>query len=53
MAIDHISQDTNNSPKTGTWRVKAGLAQMLKGGLIMDVVTADQAKIAEVRGLFL
>ena len=50
MAIDHISQDTNNSPKTGTWRVKAGLAQMLKGGVIMDVVTADQAKIAEDAG---
>ena len=36
--------------KTGTWRVKAGLAQMLKGGVIMDVVTADQAKIAEDAG---
>ena len=34
----------------GTWRVKAGLAQMLKGGVIMDVVTADQAKIAEDAG---
>ena len=33
--------------KTGTWSVKSGLAQMLKGGVIMDVVTADQAKIAE------
>src|SRR4051794_10075600 len=30
-----------------TFRVKAGLAEMLKGGVIMDVVTADQAKIAE------
>ncbi len=37
-------------PETGTWRVKAGLAQMLKGGVIMDVVTADQAKIAEDAG---
>ena len=36
--------------ETGTWRVKAGLAQMLKGGVIMDVVTADQAKIAEDAG---
>ena len=35
---------------TGTWRVKSGLAQMLKGGVIMDVVTADQAKIAEDAG---
>ncbi|GIS68343.1 MAG: hypothetical protein CM1200mP7_2920 [Chloroflexota bacterium] len=36
----------NNNSK-GTWEVKSGLAQMLKGGVIMDVVTADQAKIAE------
>ena len=36
--------------ETGTWRVKGGLAQMLKGGVIMDVVTADQAKIAEDSG---
>jgi pyridoxal 5'-phosphate synthase pdxS subunit len=35
---------------TGTWRVKGGLAQMLKGGVIMDVTTADQAKIAEDAG---
>ena len=34
----------------GTWDVKAGLAQMLKGGVIMDVVTPDQAKIAEEAG---
>ncbi|MDP7469738.1 MAG: pyridoxal 5'-phosphate synthase lyase subunit PdxS, partial [Dehalococcoidia bacterium] len=27
----------------GTWKVKAGLAQMLKGGVIMDVVTPDHA----------
>ena len=36
--------------QAGTWRVKAGLAQMLKGGVIMDVVTAEQAKIAEDAG---
>jgi pyridoxal 5'-phosphate synthase pdxS subunit len=35
---------------TGTWKVKTGLAQMLKGGVIMDVVTADQARIAENAG---
>jgi pyridoxal 5'-phosphate synthase pdxS subunit len=35
---------------TGTFRVKAGLAEMLKGGVIMDVVTAEQAKIAEDAG---
>ena len=36
--------------ETGTWRVKAGLAQMLKGGVIMDVVTPEHAKIAEKAG---
>jgi pyridoxal 5'-phosphate synthase pdxS subunit len=35
---------------TGTWAVKVGLAQMLKGGVIMDVVTPEQAKIAEEAG---
>ena len=35
---------------TGTARVKRGMAEMLKGGVIMDVVTADQAKIAEDAG---
>jgi pyridoxal 5'-phosphate synthase pdxS subunit len=34
----------------GTWTVKKGLAQMLKGGVIMDVVTSEQAKIAEEAG---
>ena len=43
MAIDVKAE-------TGTFRVKAGLAQMLKGGVIMDVVTAEQAKIAEDAG---
>ena len=43
MAVD-------TKTETGTWRVKAGLAQMLKGGVIMDVVTADHAKIAEDAG---
>jgi len=36
--------------ETGTWKVKAGLAQMLKGGVIMDVVTPEHAKIAEEAG---
>ncbi len=36
--------------ETGTDRVKRGLADMLKGGVIMDVVNADQAKIAEDAG---
>src|ERR1700716_1150260 len=36
--------------ETGTLRVKTGLAEMLKGGVIMDVVNAEQAKIAEEAG---
>jgi pyridoxal 5'-phosphate synthase pdxS subunit len=36
--------------ETGTWNVKTGLAQMLKGGVIMDVVSAEQAKIAQEAG---
>src|SRR5918912_1414063 len=35
---------------TATFRVKAGLAEMLKGGVIMDVVTAEQARVAESAG---
>merc|ERR1712205_68583 len=35
---------------TGTFSVKAGLAQMLKGGVIMDVVNPEQARIAEEAG---
>jgi pyridoxal biosynthesis lyase PdxS len=34
----------------GTMRVKSGLAEMLKGGVIMDVTTAEQARIAEEAG---
>ena len=36
--------------ETGTWKVKTGLAQMLKGGVIMDVINAEQAKMAEEAG---
>ncbi len=36
--------------ETGTWKVKTGLAQMLKGGVIMDVINPEQAKIAEAAG---
>src|SRR5215211_7152044 len=36
--------------ETGTFRVKSGLAEMLKGGVIMDVVSAEQARIAEEAG---
>jgi pyridoxal 5'-phosphate synthase pdxS subunit len=41
---------SNGQGKTGTWTLKTGLAQMLKGGVIMDVVTAEHAKIAEDAG---
>jgi pyridoxal 5'-phosphate synthase pdxS subunit len=46
------SMKTNGSLTTGkkTWREKVGLAEMLKGGVIMDVVNVDQAKIAEDAG---
>ena len=36
--------------ESGTWKVKTGLAQMLKGGVIMDIINAEQAKIAEAAG---
>ena len=42
--------DKNTNGQTGTLRLKTGLAEMLKGGVIRDVVTAEQAKIAEDAG---
>jgi pyridoxal 5'-phosphate synthase pdxS subunit len=44
------SASTSAAPLTGTARVKRGMAEMLKGGVIMDVVTPEQAKIAEDAG---
>ena len=41
---------SENETSTGTFRVKRGLAEMLRGGVIMDVVDAEQAKIAEDAG---
>jgi len=41
---------SDNGRSTGTFRVKTGLAEMLKGGVIMDVVTAEHARIAEDAG---
>ena len=41
---------THSMSEIGTLRVKTGLAEMLKGGVIMDVVDADQARIAEEAG---
>jgi pyridoxal 5'-phosphate synthase pdxS subunit len=43
-------ETSSAAPATGTFRVKRGLAEMLEGGVIMDVVTPDQAKIAEDAG---
>src|SRR6266849_4664849 len=40
----------SNNGSTGTWTLKTGLAQMLKGGVIMDVVNAEHARIAEEAG---
>jgi len=42
--------NSSDGTVSGTFAVKAGLAQMLKGGVIMDVVTAEQARIAEDAG---
>ena len=50
MAIDGSTNVSNQKETTGTARVKRGLADMLKGGVIMDVVTPEQAKIAEDAG---
>ncbi len=43
-------KDQKSQPEQGTMRVKRGLAEMMKGGVIMDVVTAEQARIAEDAG---
>jgi len=45
-----MTTNTNGSRETGTFAAKAGLAKMLKGGVIMDVVTPEHAKIAEEAG---
>ena len=47
---DTLHDTGSDSPLTGTTRVKRGMAEMLKGGVIMDVVTAEQAKIAGTPG---
>src|SRR5438128_7568878 len=45
-----VEEESAVERETGTFRVKSGLAEMLKGGVIMDVTTAEQAKIAEDAG---
>jgi pyridoxal 5'-phosphate synthase pdxS subunit len=49
VSSDQVAPD-NAGPQLGTARVKRGMAEMLKGGVIMDVVTPEQAKIAEDAG---
>jgi pyridoxal 5'-phosphate synthase pdxS subunit len=46
----HVSATPSAGQQQGTARVKRGMAEMLKGGVIMDVVNAEQAKIAEDAG---
>ena len=50
MTTLHTENGDSSSRETGTLLVKTGLAEMLKGGVIMDVVNAEQAKIAEDAG---
>jgi pyridoxal 5'-phosphate synthase pdxS subunit len=45
-----MAQTSGDSRRSGTFTVKRGLADMLRGGVIMDVVTAEQARIAEDAG---
>src|SRR3979409_314723 len=45
-----MSAENGSPPNEATFTVKAGLAEMLKGGVIMDVVTPEQAKLAEDAG---
>ncbi|MCL9664617.1 pyridoxal 5'-phosphate synthase lyase subunit PdxS [Curtobacterium albidum] len=50
MSDSTSTSDTNGTSITGSDRVKRGLAEMLKGGVIMDVIDAEQARIAEEAG---
>ncbi len=48
--MDNATMFSENGAHKSTWTTKAGLARMLKGGVIMDVVTPDQARLAEEAG---
>ncbi|KIC76353.1 Pyridoxal biosynthesis lyase PdxS [Neochlamydia sp. EPS4] len=50
MEFTCMLKNGNAHPETGSFAVKVGLAEMLKGGVIMDVTTPEQAKIAEDAG---
>jgi pyridoxal 5'-phosphate synthase pdxS subunit len=49
MALSN-NDSANGNSNHDVWRVKVGLAEMLKGGVIMDVTNAEQAHIAEEAG---
>src|SRR5581483_11960571 len=48
--VSQATASIGSMHEIGTMRVKSGLAEMLKGGVIMDVVDAEQAKVAEAAG---
>jgi len=48
--VDGSAPAANSEAPKSSFTVKAGLAQMLKGGVIMDVTNAEQARIAEEAG---
>src|SRR5467141_2369929 len=50
MDVKKVNGSGNGSKGSNEWRVKVGLAEMLKGGVIMDVTNAEQARIAEGAG---
>src|SRR5215472_8248428 len=50
MEVKKPNGSGNGNKGSNEWRVKVGLAEMLKGGVIMDVTNAEQAKIAENAG---
>src|SRR5436305_2071016 len=50
MDAKKVNGSGNASKGSNEWRVKVGLAEMLQGGVIMDVTNAEQAKIAEDAG---
>src|SRR3954454_10230481 len=50
LAVFVKIREEHRMQQTGTDRVKRGMAEMQKGGVIMDVVNAEQAKIAEAAG---
>jgi pyridoxal 5'-phosphate synthase pdxS subunit len=50
MDVKKVNGSANGAKGSNEWRVKVGLAEMLKGGVIMDVTNAQQAQIAEKAG---